>query len=310
MMRAVTLALMVLLAGCSPRDDAPRGEGAAGTARSRPVVYTVNYPLAWMAERIGGEWVEVVFPVPAEVDPAFWRPAPEEIAAYQEADLILLNGAGYANWTRSAFLPESKLEDTSAGFADRILRVDGAVTHAHGPGGEHAHGEEAFTVWLDPTLAVLQGAAIRDAFSSRWPAHAEAFAAGQAGLEHDLLALDEEMAAVMSGHAATPLVFSHPVYQYFVGRYGLTARSVHWEPDEIPDEAQWNELGQLRADHPAAWMVWEGEPRAETTRRLEEAGVRSVVFDPCGNRPAEGDFLGVMRANAAAMRRALEDAGD
>ena len=58
-------------------------------------VYVVNYPLQYFAERIGGPDVRVVFPAPADGDPAFWKPSPEQIAAYQKADLILLNGASY-----------------------------------------------------------------------------------------------------------------------------------------------------------------------------------------------------------------------
>jgi zinc transport system substrate-binding protein len=44
-------------------------------------------------------------------------------------------------------------------------------------------------------------------------------------------------------------------------------------------------------------MIWEGEPIPEPVKRLEEMGVRSAVFDPCGNVPGEGDFLSVMREN-------------
>ena len=46
-------------------------------------VYVVNYPLQYFAERIGGPDVRVVFPAPADGDPAFWKPSPEQIAAYQ-----------------------------------------------------------------------------------------------------------------------------------------------------------------------------------------------------------------------------------
>jgi len=38
------------------------------------IIYTVNYPLAYFTERIGGEHVKVVFPVPPDMDPAFWKP--------------------------------------------------------------------------------------------------------------------------------------------------------------------------------------------------------------------------------------------
>ncbi len=43
-------------------------------------------------------------------------------------------------------------------------------------------------------------------------------------------------------------------------------------------------------------------PRCEeTVDRLAKLGMKSVVFDPCGNTPDKGDYLEVMRANVKAM---------
>ena len=57
----------------------------------------------------------------------------------------------------------------------------------------------------------------------------------------------------------------------------------------------------------ATVMLWEGPPLPETVRKLEALGVKSVVFDPCGNRPAAGDFLSVMRANIERLEQALPE---
>jgi zinc transport system substrate-binding protein len=48
-------------------------------------------------------------------------------------------------------------------------------------------------------------------------------------------------------------------------------------------------------------MIWEGEPAAESVRRLEDMGVHSLVFEPCMNKPETGDFMSVMRANIKAL---------
>ena len=48
-------------------------------------------------------------------------------------------------------------------------------------------------------------------------------------------------------------------------------------------------------------MVWEGEPLESMVDALAERGISSVVFDPCGNRPGEGDYLSVMAGNAIAF---------
>jgi zinc transport system substrate-binding protein len=99
---AIFVASTAFVAACggSPTEVAPTAEKPTDPL----VVYTVNYPLAYFAERIGGDAVEVTCPAPPDEDPAFWSPAAETIAAYQGADLILLNGAGYAKWVKRATL--------------------------------------------------------------------------------------------------------------------------------------------------------------------------------------------------------------
>lgn len=150
------LVTTIFLAACSGSGP----EAAAPESRARPVVAAVNYPLAFFAETIGGTLVDVAFPVPAGVDPAFWQPSPGDVAIYQQADVLLANGAGYASWLRTASLPTSRLVDTSQAFADRLIETDDAVLHSHGPAGEHSHGTTAFTSWLDPTLAIEQARAV------------------------------------------------------------------------------------------------------------------------------------------------------
>ena len=62
----------------------------SSVAAEKMTVYVVNYPLQYLAERIGGEHVKVVFPAPAGIDPAYWMPDVKTISDYQKADLILL----------------------------------------------------------------------------------------------------------------------------------------------------------------------------------------------------------------------------
>ena len=308
-------ALAGLCLACSGSDSTPEtaasGEAASGPgveSRARLTVAVVSYPLAWMAGQIGGDRVTVVFPVPAGEDPAYWSPGPDEIAAYQRADLILLNGAGYASWTDRASLPPSKLVDTSAGFSDLLLPAGDRVVHAHGPEGEHEHGETAFTTWLDPRLAARQAEAIRDAMVRADSAGAGAYEDGLVRVRDALAGIDEGLEAAFAAFDGASLLASHPVYQYLARRYGLDLRSVHFEPDEVPSAAGWAELRALLAGRPSRLMLWEAEPLPAVRERLErELGIRPVVFEPCGNRPAEGDFLQAMQENAARVTAASEN---
>ncbi len=247
--RASVLLVVLALAGCAPDGGSamPPGEPDAAAPLS---VYTVNYPLQYFAQRIGGDRVNVVFPAPADIDPAFWRPVPDTIVAYQQADLILLHGAEYAKWIKSASLPAARTVDTSVGIRDQLIPIEDAVTHGHGPAGEHSHQGYAFTTWLDPGLAVEHARAILDAFVEARPQDGPAFRAGFTALEADLVELDRQFERWAQAVADTPVIFSHPVYQYLTRRYGLNAVSLHWEPNEMPDESQWRRLDDLGGSSP------------------------------------------------------------
>jgi zinc transport system substrate-binding protein len=160
---------------------------------------------------------------------------------------------------------------------------------------------------LDLDLAIEQARAVFDALVHQRPEAADDYRQRMAGLESDLGELDSRLQAIAGRIGQQPLMFSHPVYQYLVRGYELDGRSVHWEPHEMPDDDQWHELSDMLATHQATWMIWEDDPLPETARRLADMGIESVVFRPGGNRPAEGDFLGVMRDNVTALEQAFAD---
>lgn len=268
-------------------------------------VYVVNYPLKYFAERIGGEHVQVVFPAPANVDPAYWMPDVKTIAAYQQADLILLNGAGYAKWIDKVSLPRSKMINTSKKFRDQYIRSEVSVTHSHGPQGEHAHEDVSFTTWLDFRLAALQAEAVAEALIRKKPDNRRLFDQNLQQLKSDLLALDSALREMVGKNPTQPMVASHPVYDYLSKGYWLNLKSVHWEPDETPNTEQWIELQKRLQEHPAKWMIWEGTPTKEPVERLKSMGITSLVYDPCGNTPQEGDFLKIMHQNVENLQRAF-----
>jgi len=234
-----------------------------------------------------------------------WIPDIHTISAYQQADLILLNGAAYSKWVDKVSLPRSKVVNTSRKFKDQYITIEGAVTHSHGSEGEHAHEALAFTTWIDFDLTAKQAKAIANALSRKKPDLRKTFEQNYAVLEKDLMALDRNIKEIVSKDQSMPLIASHPVYDYFSRRYGLNIKSVHWEPDEMPSNQQWVELGGILKKHLAKWMIWEGDPIKEQVEKLKSIGINSLVFDPCGNVPDQGDFLSVMRKNLKNLKPAF-----
>ena len=299
-MKQLLILISIFVIGCKPTADAP-------TLRAgKPRVAVVNYPLAYFVERIAGDLVEVHFPV-MEGDPAFWKPTGTEVRKFQSDDLILLNGASYAKWPAWSSLPDSRMVNTSAAFCDAFIAVKADTAHRHGKGGEHSHADMAFTTWLDFKQAQQQAAAVHRALANLLPTHSETLANNFAGLQRDLVSLDADLRGIAADLGDTPLLGSHPVYQYLARGYGLKIRSVHWEPDAMPDAEGWAELAVLRKTHPARVMLWEDAPDKSIVAELKAQAIRSVVFAPCANRSGNGtdDWLTVMRANVVALRAAL-----
>lgn len=276
-------------------------------AQSALTIAAVNYPLAYFADRIAGDMAEVLFPVPAGTDPSFWRPGIADIAAFQSADLILLNGASFADWTARTTLPRSRLVQTSDGFGDALIATE-TVTHSHGDGGEHSHTGTASYVWLDFALAMQQAEAITAALTRVDPGASEAFAENLQALNTDLIALGDEARAIGEMAEGLPMISSHPRYQYFARAYGLELDAVDWDANEPPSEEQWQALERRTEDQSARVFIWEAAPAEDALARMEALGLENAVFPPLANRPANGDFLSEMQSSLAQLRQAVSNA--
>lgn len=279
MTRVALLGIAVALAGChdEPEYTAPRRDGP-------PVIYTTFFPTTAFAERIAGDLAEVVCPLPADADAISWKPGPDQIRAYQEADLIVLNGAKFEQWPLTTSLPENRVVRTADGFAAEWIEYEETVKHTHGPKGEHAHEGVDGHTWLDPVLARRQAAAIRDALIRLLPAQRTAIEGNYAALSKDFDDLDRRFRALPEG----VILCSHPAWNYPAKRYGWKA--VNFEPDDA---------GLERLDGQV--VLWEGEPDPAAAARLKAP---SITFDPC--EAPGGDYFERMRANLERLHAALE----
>ncbi len=300
----LAFAAALLLGACAERDDA-QGRESSGP----PIVYTDAYHLHYFAERIGGDKIQAAFPAPDGLNPSRWRPGDDIIERYQNADLILRSGASYAIWTRFASLPLARTHDTSRAYADRIIVIENAITHSHGPDGMHSHDGESPYTWLDPTLAIEQARAVKTALIGLLPENEAELRARFETLQTELSELDREIASIVSDRADAVFATSHPVYHYFVRRYGLDAHDFHWEPDEMPDAEEWAALDALLGERSGRIMLWEDEVIPEIASELRERGVIVAVVRIVDRRPPSGDFVSIMRENAESIRGAFEAFG-
>ena len=290
----------IVLVACKPQSGDIRSEGGPlkETRHDTVIVLASNYPLFFFAQEIAGNAGGIEIGLPAMTgDPAEWKPDADAIIELQNADLILLNGAGYESWLSWVTLSADRLLDTTETITDQLISLSGDALHQHGPTGEHSHQGVAFTVWLDPALAIRQAQLIQQSLSSLLPRQAEVFAANLDQLTDRLHDLDRKLKTAFAGFDKQKIIFSHPVYQYLQARYNLDGASLHWEPGEAPGPSDWIDLIDLLGRHDASLMLWEDTPLDETTQRLLQSGIRSISFQTGSGQPATGDYFSVMNSN-------------
>ena len=294
---AVPLWLLLVLVGCGEQ------RGAEAERASSGAIVAVNLPLETFATRLAEGLVAVENPVPRGEDPQDWMPDAAAIARVQQAPLILLQGAGAGPWGDSISLPASRTIDTTANARSRFPEGLAGLRHAHGGGAEHVHGATAAQAWLDLGIARLQARAVRDAIVRLEPEADAEIDARWRSLDAELASLHEQFRETL--REAPPLLASHPVYPFLANAYGLSFESVHWEPEDEPDDAAFAELASLQSKQGATLMLWEDEPTPATRAKLEAMGLRVVVFEPAGTSDGERDFIESMHENLVRLRDAL-----
>ena len=300
------LSCLVLLFAAACGQDGTKAEAAA-----LPRVAATFHPTAFFVAYVAGEYVEVVRPLPADADPAFWEPSPEALLEIQGADLIVLNGAGFERWAESVSLPDSRVLRTAEGFRQDWIERDSG-SHSHGGLAPHSHGGVDGHTWMDPLQAVLQAEAIRDALKERWPERAAAFDEGFARLRSELEALDGRWRKLAPGLEGLRLVASHPSYDYLARRYGFELTNLDLAPEETLPEPILAELAELAAGNARTLVLWEADPLAETRAALAANGIESVLYAPAEVlAPSEHelgrDFLDVMNENIDRLEALLGD---
>jgi zinc transport system substrate-binding protein len=298
--RFVLCVIFVLfLAGCGDNEVAPIEQ------RSMPIhVVTVNEPLKYFAERIGGDFVVSTCPCPRESDPATWVPDDAAYAKFQEADLILLNGGNYARWLLTNSIPSSRSVNTGRVFKKKWITIKEVVTHRHGPEGEHSHEATVAEFWLDATLAIQQAERIRQSLVALDPKHEPQYDRGFLQLKEDLSRVQTKL--IESVGSDSPMLFaSEPSFEYVASSIGAKLVRLPWRDLANPSEEEVDTMKSLLAPATQAIFLMSSPPPPSLNAMLQSLGISAVVFDTCA-APTEQNYLARMLANIEQLRKVTE----
>ena len=287
--------------------------GAAYVARPQPTisgkvkVVASFYPLAYMAEAIGGDGVEVTTLIPPGVEPHSYQPTVSDLVACSDADVIIYNGAGLDDWLRDSVLPSidasGKLVVDSTANVTLFRNVAQAEVQEHGAYDPHT--------WVSPHEAYLQGRAIYEALVGRDPANTASYAAGWAALASRLAAMDQAYGTGLANTTRHVIFTTHDAFGYFGAAYAvefIAPQGVSTESDASARDVA-RIIAQVKRERiPAVFLENVTDPRL-LKRIGEETGtaIGGTLYSDAlteRNGPAP-TYVELMRHNARQLAAAL-----
>lgn len=318
----ILTALMLLVTACgtaSPGADTPVVtdtetdvvvETEPAPAGDRLKVLASFYPLQFVAQQVGGEYVEVSNLTPPAAEPHDLELSLAQARTIGTADVVVILG-GFQAAVDEAVEQQSPARLVDAANYVTLLSADdtGAMAEEDEEDAaeeEHGHAHELAGMdphfWLDPTQLALLADPVATALSEADPAHAEQFEQNAASLKERLAALDQEFTDRLAPFHGSMLVTNHTAFGYLARRYGLEQVGIAGlDPETEPSPARMREIADLARDHDVKTLFYESlvSPRVVQTL-ADDLGIQVAELNPIeglGEAGATENYFTLMERN-------------
>ncbi len=314
-----SFALMMVLAilpGC-------RGPAASPDGRLKVVATTTI--VGDVVRQIGGEAIDLTVLLSPGSDPHSFSPAPQDVAAISDADVVFINGAGLEEFLTDLLENaggETEVIDLSKDLALLKFAGDEHDEGAHA-GDEHAgeHDDGAHYhemdphTWTSPRNVLTWVTSIEQTLSRLDAVNAKTYQANAAAYREELTALDawivEQIAQIPEAHRM--LVTDHLAFGYLAAHYGLEQLGAVVSGYSTLAQPSAQDIAALedaiRAYAVPAIFVGSTVNPALSQRVAEDTGIKLVFLytgsltDSAGDAPT---YLAYVRYNVTAIVAALK----
>lgn len=301
LLRAIVLILVATLglAACSP----------APAADQKLKVVVAFYPLQFLAERIGGDNVEVSTLTQPGADPHDVELTAQQLATLGEADLVIYQ-KGFQPAVDKAIEanPPKRTLDTAT-LIELLATTHDDHEGEHGDHDGHDHGPNDPHTWLYPGNMVKFAEDISAQLGEVSPTHKDAFTKSAATLVTELNQLTTEFKTGLTTCDRREFITAHAAFAYLAHYYDLTQISIAGlDPNVEPTTARIAEIQNLAKQYKVTTIFYETLTSPAVAKAIAgDLKLRTDVLDPLEGITGESrgkDYIEIMRANLTALRSA------
>ena len=316
---AAAAALSLSACSTSVQSDSGRTDSATATGAKELSVIAEVYPLAWIAQQVGGEQVNVQQLVPSGASPHDLELSAQQVEKIGNAQLVL--------YVKSLASAVDKAVETGkpGGSIDlaQLLPTRPGVPHEHHD--HHGHHEEADHdhhdeaehehaaggidphLWLDVSQMPKVVQATVQALSKADPAHKTEYQKRGQEVSTKLQNIAAEYETGLKNCQVHTLVTTHPAFGYITDRYHLTQVGISGiDEDTEPSPARLKEIAELTKNSGATTIFFADTSNPKIAQVLAgDLGLKTQVIYTMASTPQGKDYLQMQKDNLQALRSGL-----
>ena len=340
----ILMSKRILAAACAAATalalSACTSTASSGDSSSKDGSLTVMasfYPLKYLAEKVGGEYVSVTSLTPDGAEPHDLELSPKMVDSLSSADAVIYL-AGFQSAVDEAIeqqAPKTVIDVSSAAELveagsdanhpaeeeEATDETQSGETEAHDhdheghdheghdhAGHDHHHDMSADPhFWLDPVRMAKAATLVGDKLAEADSAHADTYKANAKALAEELTTLGDTLVTKTSKCQVKTFVTAHTAFGYLADRTGLTQVGISGlDPESSPSPARLAEIGQIAKEQGVTTIFTEAliDPKVAQTL-ADDLGITTAVLDPIESQTdASKDYAAVMQANIDALTKA------
>ncbi|MGW0815977.1 metal ABC transporter substrate-binding protein [Streptomyces viridiviolaceus] len=288
---------------------------AAGNTDKFDVVASF-YPMAFLAEQIGGDHVNVT-----SLTQPGQEPHDLEISAKQRAQLEETDAALFLKGLQPSV--DEAIAQSGAKTKIDATTLTSLEEHGNEVGGhedehtEEEHGHDHATeggqdphIWLDPVKYAEVAEGVGKAFEKADPDNAADYKKNTEALVGKLGELNTKFETGLKDTKTKVFITTHAAFGYLAERYGLTEEAISGlDPESEPSAARVKELAETAEADGVSTVFYETLVSDRTAKTVaKDAHLKTDVLDPIEgitDKSRGDDYFQVMEANLKALQTAM-----
>src|SRR5690242_20031327 len=274
---AATALGLATLSACST-------ESAAAGGTDRFDVVASFYPMAFLAERIGGSHVHVTSLTQPGQEPHDLEISAKQTAQLQESDAVLYLKNLQPSVDDAVAQSEVKTKIDAASLTS--LEKHGNEVGGHAAAHDDSANEESSGldphIWLDPVRYAQVAEGVGKAFAKADPDHAADYRKNTAALVKRLDGLNTRFKDGLAHTRSKVFITTHAAFGYLAERYGLTEEAINGlDPESEPSASRVKDLETMAKADGVSTVFYETLVSDKTAKTVAgDAHLKTDVLDP------------------------------